>query len=151
MEEKKNGRIAYINKSQSGDGSVYGRLLWDGKTLRIRNIDQDPTHTNKFCADVLRETDEQYTDRMGVVRNRWEVIGAIRWDTETGTGDYVTELEGITVKYALTNSVEEGQYGPTRVLRFKAPSTNKFRAQFESANEVVDETPEVPLDDTVPF
>lgn len=152
--ENKMARIAYINKSQSGDGSVYGRMLWDGATYRIRNIDQDPSKPSKFCADVLKETDEQYTDRMGVVRNRWEIIGAIRWDTENGTGDYVTEIEGITVKYPLTNSVEDGKYGATRVLKFKTPSANKFRTKFDSASEVVDEQATAEpsgIDDEVPF
>lgn len=155
MEEKKQGRIAYINKSQSGDGSVYGKMLWDGKVYRIRNIDKDPAHENLFYGDVLEETDEQYTDRSGAVRNRWKIIGAIRWDTVAGTGDYVTELLDMPVKYALTTSVEEGQFGPTRVLRFKTPSTNKFRTQFDSASEVVDESPaEEPatqIGDEVPF
>lgn len=148
--EKKNARIAYINKSQSGDGSVYGKMLWDGKTLRIRNIDKDPSKETLFYGDVLEETDEQYTDRMGVVRNRWKTIGAIRWNTEDGTGDYVTEIEGISVKYALTTTVEEGQYGPTRVLRFKQPNANKFRTQFDTANEVVEESA-AGIDDEVPF
>lgn len=151
-EENKNARIAYINQSQSGDGSVYGKMMWDGKTLRIRNIEEDPKDQQKFCGDVLEETDETYTDKTGTVRNRWKAVGAIRWNTGAGTGDYVTEMDGILVKYALTTTVEEGRFGPTRVLRFKQPSTNSFRSKFEEASEVIAEEPEVPgINDTVPF
>jgi hypothetical protein len=153
QEQKTMYRTVFINKSQY-DGSLYGKMTWDGEDFVVRNIDQNGS---MFVGDVMKATGTTHMNKAGKEVKDYEVVGAIRWDIEKGDGEYVTEMDGITVKYLLTNKVEESKFGPARVLRAKvsAASTNKYRKAFDDKTTPVVEN-EVDnsvtnIDDNIPF
>lgn len=135
QEQKTMYRTIFINKSQY-DGSLYGKMSWDGEEYVVRNIDQNG---NVFVGDVMKPTGTTHTNKNGKEVKDYEVVGAVRWDIEKGDGEYVTELEGMNVKYLLTNKIEESKFGPTRVLRAKvsAASDNRFRKAFDDEDTAV--------------
>ncbi|MBQ2173848.1 MAG: hypothetical protein II453_01865 [Alphaproteobacteria bacterium] len=151
QEQKTMYRTIFINKSQY-DGSLYGKMSWDGENYIVRNIDQNG---NVFVGDVMKETGTTHTNKNGKEIKDYETIGAVRWNIEKGDGEYVTEMDGMTVKYLLTNKIEEGKFGPARVLRAKvsAASDNKFRKAFDAKDTAVveGEVDESVVDDTIPY
>ena len=147
MENKKTGRMGYINASKFDPSKQTGTLYWGEERFKIKNIVSNG-ETN--IGDVARKTGKKYLAKNGVEYDAYEDIGAIRYNTKTGAGEYVTEVAGVPAKYPFTSSIEQGKDGsPTRVLRFKEASENKFRAMFDSAATVVAEEPELP--DSIPF
>lgn len=153
QEQKTMYRTVFINKSQY-DGSLYGKMTWDGEDFVVRNIDQNGS---TFVGDVMKATGTTHMSKAGKEVKDYEVVGAVRWDIEKGDGEYVTEMDGITVKYLLTNKVEESKFGPTRVLRAKvsAASTNKYRKAFDDkATPIVESEVDnsvAGIDDNIPF
>lgn len=147
MENKKTGRMGYINASKYDATKQTGTLYWGEERFKIKNIVSNG-ETN--IGDVARKTGKKYLAKNGVEYDAYEDIGAIRYNTKTGAGEYVTEVAGVPAKYLFTSSIEQGKDDtPTRVLRFKEPSENKFRAMFDSAATVVAEEPDLP--DSIPF
>ena len=144
QEQKTMYRTIFINKSQY-DGSLYGKMSWDGEEYVVRNIDQNG---NVFVGVVMKPSGTTHTNKNGKEVKDYEVVGAVRWDIEKGDGEYVTELEGMNVKYLLTNKIEESKFGPTRVLRAKvsAASDNRFRKAFDSEDTAV---VEAEMDDSI--
>lgn len=138
QEQKTMYRTIFINKSQY-DGSLYGKMSWDGEEYVVRNIDQNGP---VFVGDVMKPTGTTHTNKNGKEVKDYETIGAVRWNIEKGDGEYVTDIEGLTVKYLLTNKIEESKFGPTRVLRAKvsAASDNKFRKAFDDKDTAVVES-----------
>lgn len=153
QEQKPMYRTIFINKSQY-DGSLYGKMSWDGEEYVVRNIDQNGP---VFVGDVMKPTGETHVNKNGKEVKDYETIGAVRWNIEKGDGEYVTDMEGITVKYLLTNKIEESKFGPTRVLRAKvsAASENKFRKAFDDKDTAIVEAEQdssvANIDDSVPF
>ena len=127
-------------------------MSWDGNEYVVRNIDQNG---NTFVGDVMKPTGETHTNKNGKEVKDYETIGAVRWNIEKGDGEYVTDMDGITVKYLLTNKIEESKFGPARVLRAKvnAASDNKFRKAFDDKDTAIVEAErdESVIDDSVPF
>lgn len=149
MENKKNGRIGYINRSKYDATKMTGTLYWGEEKFKIKNITTNGT-TN--IGDVARKTGKKYLAKNGVEYDAYEDIGAIRYNSQTGAGDFVMEVAGIPAKYPFTSKVEQSPTGEqTRVLRFREPSENKFRAMFDQAATVIAEEPELPDTATVPF
>ena len=150
-EERRNSRIGYINQSTFGDNKLYGTLYWGEKKYRLNNFMSNGDTT---VADVQEKTDETYTAKNGNEYNVYKNIGAIRFNRQTGDGDFVTELAGENVKYAFTSKIEEINGNPSRVMRFSASefSDNKFRTAFDSALKVESEAPLAEsIPDSVPF
>jgi hypothetical protein len=153
QEQKPMYRTVFINKSQY-DGSLYGKMTWDGEDFVVRNIDQNGS---VFVGDVMKATGTTHMTKAGKEVKDYEIVGAIRWDIEKGDGEYVTEMQGIAVKYLLTNKIEESKFGPTRVLRAKvsAASENKFRKAFDDQNTPIVESEldnsVAGIDDNIPF
>lgn len=150
MEDKKTSRIGYVNQSSFGDGKLYGTLYWGEQKYRMVNFISNGTTT---VADVQEKTEETYTAKNGNEYPVYKNIGAIRFDRETGKGEYVTEMAGVNVKYEFTSSIQENNGTPTRIIRFPQVSENKFRNAFDDAMDVVEESPDSKKDlgDDVPF
>ena len=150
MEDKKTSRIGYINQSSFGDGKLYGTLYWGEQKYRMVNFISNGTTT---VADVQEKTEETYTAKNGNSYPVYKNIGAIRFDRETGKGEYVTEMAGVNIKYEFTSSIQENNGTPTRIIRFPQVSENKFRNAFDDAMDVVEEGPDSKKDfgDDVPF
>lgn len=149
-EERKVARIGYVNQSTFGDNKLYGSLYWGENKYRLNNF---MTNGEITVADVQEKTDETYTAKNGNQYNVYKNIGAIRFNRETGDGDFVTEVAGENVKYAFTSKIEEMNNNPTRVIRFSsAYSDNKFRNAFDDALDVTSEAPvEEKVSDKIPF
>lgn len=146
---KKTAHIGYINPSKYGDGKLYGTLYWGEKKYRLNNFLADGKMT---VADVQEETGQMRTAKNGNEYPEYANVGAIRFDRESGDGLFVTMLGSLTVKYAFTSSIEDKNGSPTRVMRFPTVSENKFRTAFDTASEVVSESPESsPVDDDIPY
>jgi len=96
----------------------------------------------------MKATGTTHTNKNGKEVKDYETVGAVRWNIEKGDGEYVTELEGMNVKYLLTNKIEESKFGPTRVLRAKvsAASDNRFRKAFDDKDTAV---VEAEMDDSI--
>ena len=148
-EERKTSRIGYINQSTFGDGKLYGTLYWGEQKYRIVNFISNGEVT---VADVQEKTEETYTAKNGNEYPVYRNIGAIRFNRQTGDGDYVTEMAGVDVKYSFTSSIQENNGVPTRIIRFPQVSENKFRNAFDDAMDVVEESPaKQPDPSDVPF
>lgn len=149
-EERKNSRIGYVNQSKFDD-SLYGTLYWGEKKFRLANFMSNGEMT---VADVQEKTDETRVAKNGNEYAVYKDVGAIRFNRETGAGEFVTELAGENVKYAFSSKIEESNGTPTRVIRFSASeySDNKFRNAFDDALEVKSEAPvDEKVKDSIPF
>lgn len=148
-EERKTSRIGYINQSTFGDNKLYGTLYWGEQKYRMVNFISNGSTT---VADVQEKTEETFVAKNGNTYPVYKNIGAIRFDRETGNGEYVTELAGVDVKYAFTSSIQDNNGTPTRIIRFPQVSENKFRNAFDNAMDVVEEAPSKEPDPSdVPF
>lgn len=149
-EERKNSRIGYINQSTFGDNKLYGTLYWGENKYRLANFMSNGEIT---VADVQEKTEETYTAKNGNEYPVYKNIGAIRFNRETGAGDFVTELAGENVKYGFSSKIEEHNGTPSRVIRFSASeySDNKFRTAFDDAMVVQSEAPVEQVKDSIPF
>lgn len=150
-ETKRSERIGFINRSMYDPSKLTGTLCWDGgQKFKIANIDRD----GKNCvADVRRKTGEKYVAKNGVEYDAYEDIGALRFDSETGTGELVMNLGDLgPVKYPFQTFLDVDKSGKeVRKLRFKefatAKKVNAFRTMFDQASTVVSEK----VNDEVPF
>ena len=150
-EERKVARIGYINQSTFGDNKLYGTLYWGEKKYRLNNFMSNGEMT---VADVQEKTEETYTAKNGNEYPVYKNIGAIRFNRETGAGEFVTELAGENVKYEFSSKIEEHNGTPSRVMRFSQSnySDNKFRTAFDTAMIVTEEAPvEEKVKDSIPF
>lgn len=149
-EERKTSRIGYVNQSTFGDGKLYGTLYWGEQKYRMVNFISNGSIT---VADVQEKTEETFVAKNGNTYPVYKNVGAIRFDRETGNGEYVTEMAGVDVKYSFTSSIQENNGTPTRIIRFPQVSENKFRNAFDTAMDVLDDAPsaEPAPTDSVPF
>lgn len=147
MEETKRKRMGFINRSLYDPAKLTGTLYWeDGQTFKIANIDRDGT---SCIADVRRKTGEKYTAKNGVEYDSYEDIGALRFDTESGTGELVMNLDGVgPVKYPFQTFLDVDKNGSeVRKLRFPEKKVNPFRNAFDKAATIVSEVAE----DEIPY
>lgn len=146
-EERKDSHVGFVSPASWDATRLVGSLTWGEKKYRIANVDKDDTN---FVGDVQEKTEELYYDKNGVERNVYKNIGAIQWDSATGDGYFVTEIDGIASKFAMKSRLVTTKDGKqTRMLTFPSVrhSDNPFRRQFAEAAEatIQDDIPDMPL------
>ena len=146
-DERKDGHVGFVSPASWDVSRLVGSLTWGEKKYRIANVDKDGTN---FVGDVQEKTEELYRDKNGVERNVYKNIGAIQWDSTTGDGYFVTDVEGIVSKFAMKSRIVTTKDGnQTRMLTFPSVrhSDNPFRRQIEDAADatIQDDIPDMPL------
>lgn len=153
-EEKKTGKIGFVNKSKF-TGSFTGTLYWEDEKFKLADF---VASGNIRRCNVKRKNGKKYVAKNGVEYDSYDQIGAMWFDIEKGTGEVVLELiPEMPTKYLFTTELSTDSNGePVRKLKFAVSEhkLNKYHSMFDNAPVVTSETPELPkgaVNDDIPF